>query len=104
MEPACKLVSIQRGAKGEVKMVFPPDWENCREKVFSLQQHLLYFAYLLDRQLKDYPHYYLKLSPPYFRHLLTNLLLPVFDRLDLTADGAVGDIALSTAYKLLKLA
>jgi hypothetical protein len=30
MEPACRLVSIQRGARGEAKMVFPPDWENCR--------------------------------------------------------------------------
>jgi hypothetical protein len=68
-----------------------------------LQHHLLYFAYLLDRQLNDYPHYYLKLSPPFFRHLLSNLLLPLLDRLDLNADGAIGEIAVSAVYKLLKL-
>jgi hypothetical protein len=84
-------------------MVFPPEWESCREKVFSLQHYLLFFAHLLDRQLKDYPNYYLKLTPPYFRHLLS-LLLPLLDRLDLTADGAIGEIAVSTTYKLLKLA
>lgn len=30
MEPACRLVSIQKGLKGEAKMVFPPEWESCR--------------------------------------------------------------------------
>jgi hypothetical protein len=102
LEPACRLISLQR-MRQEVKMVFPPEWETFREKIIALQHYALYFSHLLNRQLNELPSYYLKLTPPFFAHLAT-LIPQLLTRLDLNMEGALGELAMATAYKLLKLA
>lgn len=84
-------------------MVFPPEWETFREKIVALQHYALYFSHLLNRQLNELPSYYLKLTPPFFAHIAT-LIPHLLTRLDLTTEGALAELAMGTAYKLLKLA
>lgn len=71
--------------------------------MFSLNHYLFYFAYLLHRELHELPNYYIKLTPPFFLHL-SKLLFTLVDRIEIASDSPLGELGISTLYKILKLA
>lgn len=71
--------------------------------MFSLNHYLFYFAFLLHRELHELPNYYIKLTPPFFSHL-SKLLYVLIDQIDIVSESPLGELGISTLYKILKLA
>ena len=66
------------------------------------QYYAFYFVHILSRIFAELPNYYVKASPPFFKHLKT-LISNLLTHLDIFAEGAKGEASVSTAYQLRKI-